>query len=150
MRLGSMPENLRTKPTLVWQLEAKKKGTHQTEVSYLTEGMSWRADYRVTIDSTETLSVSGWVTINNFCGVTFPDARLKLIAGDVNIIEDAPPAPEVPPAPPWRLPPWAPQLAVLSQSSVVLVQASSIGSKQVRRRIGDLPQAEIRGSSALR
>ncbi|MHC4663856.1 MAG: zf-HC2 domain-containing protein [Planctomycetota bacterium] len=88
VRLGALPENLRTKPTLVWELQAKKPGLHQTEVAYLTEGMSWRCDYRVTLDGTDTLSLDGWVTINNFCGVTFPDAKIKLIAGDVNIIRD--------------------------------------------------------------
>jgi len=86
VRLGEMPENLRTRPTLVWQLQASKSGLHQSEVSYLTEGMSWRCDYRLTFDNSNKLSMGGWVTVNNYSGVTFPDAKVKLIAGDVHMV----------------------------------------------------------------
>ncbi|TET32763.1 MAG: DUF4139 domain-containing protein [Planctomycetota bacterium] len=86
VRLGEMPENLRTKPTLVWQLQASKGGLHQSEVSYLTEGMSWRCDYRLTFDNSNKLSMGGWVTVNNYSGVTFPNAKVKLMAGDVHMV----------------------------------------------------------------
>jgi hypothetical protein len=87
VRAGELPKGLRTKPTLVWKLKAEKKGTRDVELSYLTGGMGWRSDYRVTLDGSEKLSLSAWVTITNYSGVTYPDATIKLMAGDVHMAE---------------------------------------------------------------
>ncbi|MBD3381087.1 MAG: DUF4139 domain-containing protein [candidate division Zixibacteria bacterium] len=85
----SLPEGLITKPTLVWLLDSDLAGKHEAEVSYLTKGMNWHAEYVGVVSEDETdLSLAGWVSIENNSGATYPEAKLKLVAGDVNIIED--------------------------------------------------------------
>ncbi len=80
-----LPEGLITRPTLVWSINNEKTGTHRTEVSYLASRIKWHAEY-VAISKNEdrTLELSAWVSIDNRTGATFPDAKLKLIAGEVN------------------------------------------------------------------
>lgn len=80
-----LPEGLITKPTLMWQISNDKAGEHLTEVSYLTKGINWNADYVAVVDKDDkNIDLSGWVTIDNKSGVTYKDARLKLIAGEVH------------------------------------------------------------------
>lgn len=83
--LPELPEGLLTKPTLVWKLDAKKGGKHDCELSYMTSGMSWRADYVTVVnDAEDQMDLTAWVTVNNNSGATYKDAKLKLIAGDVH------------------------------------------------------------------
>ncbi|MCX7801005.1 MAG: hypothetical protein N2109_11765 [Fimbriimonadales bacterium] len=77
-----LPEGMISKPTLVWDLDAKA-GAAEVELSYLTRGMTWSADYVLTLDGAGKGDLIGWVTLNNASGVTFRDAKLKLLAGDV-------------------------------------------------------------------
>lgn len=88
--LPEIPENLIAKPSLIWLLA--NQGTDQTlQVNYLTNGISWTADYVVTLAKDEkSLDVSGWVTLDNQSGATFTNAQLKLVAGDVNIAQPPP------------------------------------------------------------
>ncbi|MEW6008139.1 MAG: DUF4139 domain-containing protein [Candidatus Omnitrophota bacterium] len=80
-----LPEGLITKPTLMWQLSNDKAGDHLTEVSYLTKGINWLADYVIVVDKDDRMiDLSGWVTIDNKSGATYKDASLKLIAGEVH------------------------------------------------------------------
>ncbi|HLD82617.1 MAG TPA: hypothetical protein VI976_01550, partial [Candidatus Omnitrophota bacterium] len=80
-----LPEGLITKPTLMWQIANDKAGGHLCEVSYLTGGITWGADYVVVVDKADkNIDLSGWVTIDNKSGVVYKDASLKLIAGDVH------------------------------------------------------------------
>ncbi|MCC6155339.1 MAG: DUF4139 domain-containing protein [Candidatus Hydrogenedentes bacterium] len=83
--LPEIPENLIAKPSLIWTLN--NTAADQTlEVTYLTNGVSWSADYVITLAKEETsLGVAGWVTMNNESGATFTNAQLKLVAGEVNI-----------------------------------------------------------------
>jgi len=82
--LASVPPDLVSRPTLVWTLDAAKKGDHEVEASYLTDNMNWEADYVAVIDADDKFAdLTGWVTITNRSGATFRDARLKLVAGDV-------------------------------------------------------------------
>ncbi|MBL8715402.1 MAG: DUF4139 domain-containing protein [Myxococcales bacterium] len=78
-----VPANLISKPTLVWLLDsgaAKQK----VEVTYLTRGFSWKADYVLVIDDADKLAdLQGWVTLNNNTGASYENAKLKLVAGDV-------------------------------------------------------------------
>ena len=75
------------KPTLDWQIETDKPGTSQAELSYVTGGMTWQADYNVVApENGDVLDVVGWVTLDNQSGKSFPGARIKLMAGDVNKI----------------------------------------------------------------
>lgn len=85
------PENLVTRPTLVWKVQSKKGGKGKGEISYLTRGISWETEYvAVTDEDDKTLELSGWVNINNRSGATYKDANVKLIAGDVQTIQKRP------------------------------------------------------------
>ena len=73
------------KPTLNWLLATDKPGKLDAELSYVSGGMRWEADYNVVApESGDVLDVMGWVTIDNTSGKTFEHARIRLMAGDVN------------------------------------------------------------------
>lgn len=85
----ALPEGLITRPTLLWLLEAEEPGAHDTEVAYLTEGLTWRADYVVLLGEDDaSLDITGWVTVDNRSGATYEEAKLKLVAGDIHRIEE--------------------------------------------------------------
>jgi hypothetical protein len=95
IQLDKKPENLLTRPTLVWLVAAEKKLLGLCQVAYTTEGVGWKADYTAVLnDKDDALDMSGWVTITNNSGAAYQDAALKLIAGDVKRI--APPVPQQP------------------------------------------------------
>ena len=76
------------KPTLNWLLQSDKPGNFDAEVSYITGGFTWEADYNlVSPEKGDTVDLIGWVTMNNQSGKTFRDAEIKLMAGDVNKIQ---------------------------------------------------------------
>ncbi len=80
-----LPEGLITRPTLVWLVDGKG-GKGDGEISYLTNGISWEAEYvAVTDKDDENLSLTGWVNVTNNTGATYKDAKIKLMAGDVQI-----------------------------------------------------------------
>jgi len=86
---GSIPPNLRDRPTLVVQLESGAAGRQAAELSYLTGGLSWRADYVAELAGDESkLDLAGWVTLTNQSGASYENARLQLVAGDVNRVRD--------------------------------------------------------------
>jgi hypothetical protein len=77
------------KPTLVWEIEAAETAKFDAELSYVTGGMSWSADYNLVLpERGDTLDLVGWVTMNNQSGKSFKQARVKLMAGDVNKIQN--------------------------------------------------------------
>ncbi|HUP19739.1 MAG TPA: DUF4139 domain-containing protein, partial [Gemmatimonadota bacterium] len=83
--LPALRGDLRSSPTLVWTLRSGRAGNEPVEVSYLTGGLTWKADYVVTLsEDSRRLDLGGWVTIDNRSGATYPDARLKLVAGDIH------------------------------------------------------------------
>ena len=85
MRFPDLPKNLVATPTLVWDVENRESGSQNVEASYLTAGMNWRADYVLLVNADDTKGdLQGWVTLTNASGATFEDARLQLVAGDVN------------------------------------------------------------------
>jgi len=89
VRFPDLPEGLITRPTLVWLVDSKKGGKGKAEISYLTEGMFWVAEYvAVTDKNDKSIELTGWVNITNHSGATYRDARIKLMAGDVQIIKD--------------------------------------------------------------
>ena len=86
--LKEMPDDLVTRPTLVWLTDAKKAGEQLCEVTYTTGAIGWKADYTAILNADDTaLGFSGWVTIDNTSGAGYKDATLKLIAGDVRRIQ---------------------------------------------------------------
>jgi len=89
MRFPDLPKNLVATPTLVWDVDNRESAAQTVEASYLTGGMNWRADYVLLVDATDAKGdLQGWVTLTNGSGATFEDARLQLVAGDVNRVSD--------------------------------------------------------------
>jgi hypothetical protein len=87
--LQELPEDLVTRPTLVWLADAKEAGDKLCQVTYTTGAINWKADYSAVLSEDEnSLDFSGWVTIDNKSGATYKDAALKLIAGDVRRITE--------------------------------------------------------------
>ncbi|MBW2467216.1 MAG: DUF4139 domain-containing protein [Deltaproteobacteria bacterium] len=83
-----VPDNLRDKPTLVMQLVSGTSAPQDLELSYLTGGLSWQADYVAELNSDETrLNLLGWVTLTNTSGTSYNNARLQLVAGDVHQVK---------------------------------------------------------------
>jgi len=84
-----LPEGLISKPTLAWQLNSDRSGQEAFELTYLTGGVSWQSDYVVLLNPDETsIDLDGWVTLNNTSGATFKDALLKLVAGDLQRLQN--------------------------------------------------------------
>ena len=85
IRFPELPGGLLTRPTLRWLLESATGGEQQVELTYLTNGMSWTADYILLLGEGNTsLDLNGWITLNNSSGTSYTDALVKLVAGDVN------------------------------------------------------------------
>lgn len=83
---SSIPENLRAQPTLSVTVDAAGGGERETTLSYLTNGLSWRADYvALFVQKEGTLDLQGWITLQNTSGTSYNDARTELVAGDINI-----------------------------------------------------------------
>ena len=86
------------KPTLSWLLETNSGGKTDGEISYVSGGMSWKADYNLVVSDgpksdpkkgqIDMLDMVGWITMNNQSGKTFENANIKLLAGDVNKIQE--------------------------------------------------------------
>jgi hypothetical protein len=80
------------KPTLNWQLQTNQPGKFDAEISYVSGGMTWQSDYNVVVQDdpgkkTDLLDMIGWITMHNQSGKTFENARIKLLAGDVNKVQ---------------------------------------------------------------
>jgi hypothetical protein len=89
MRFPDLPKNLVAVPTLIWDVENRETAAQNIEASYLTAGMNWRSDYVLLVNADDTKGdLQGWVTLTNGSGASFEDARLQLVAGDVNRVSD--------------------------------------------------------------
>ena len=87
--LPALPENLVSRPTLVWLLQNARAARQRVEASYLTGGITWKADYVVIVDAADARAdLTGWVTIDNKSGALYSNAALKLVAGDINRARD--------------------------------------------------------------
>ncbi len=83
----SLGDDTVLKPTLNWLLQSDQSGAFEAEVSYVTGGFTWEANYNlVSPEKGDTVDLIGWITMNNYSGKTFRDAKIKLMAGDVNKI----------------------------------------------------------------
>ena len=84
-----IPGNLRDRPTLVLQLNSSTPKPQQLQLSYLTGGLSWKADYVAELDESDKfVDLTGWVTLTNQSGATYKNAKLQLVAGDVNRVQN--------------------------------------------------------------
>ncbi len=83
--LPDLKGDLKALPTLVWTLASERRGSEPVEVSYLTQGLNWKADYVATLSEDDrSLEIGGWVTLDNHSGTSYPNAKLKLVAGDIH------------------------------------------------------------------
>lgn len=77
-------------PTLSWKLFSPEAATLDAQLSYLTAGMSWKSDYNLVLpEEGDVVTMTGWVSIENNTGTGFENAKIKLIAGDVNKERDS-------------------------------------------------------------
>ncbi|MFM7396424.1 MAG: DUF4139 domain-containing protein [Gammaproteobacteria bacterium] len=88
IRFTELPGGLITRPTLEWMINSQRAGKHRTRVTYETGGITWWSDYNLVFKpgrdaNSGTLDLSAWVSIVNLSGASFRDARLKLVAGDL-------------------------------------------------------------------
>lgn len=84
IRFPSLPGGLITRPTLRWLLHTQKPGEQEIELTYLTGGLNWSADYNLLLaTNNQSFDLNGWVTFENTSGASFTDAQVKLIAGEV-------------------------------------------------------------------
>lgn len=87
--LKELPEGLYPMPTLVWKVDSAKAGNEEVELAYLTDGVNWYADYIAVVDkSDKNIDLTAWVTLDNKSGISYNNASLKLVAGDVRKIKD--------------------------------------------------------------
>lgn len=100
LKFPHLPGGLITKPTLIWLVNASKAGNQDAQVTYMTNGINWKANYVVVVNDQDTaMNLNGWVTIDNQSGATYEDANLKLVAGDVRRVTPVPAARDGVPAP---------------------------------------------------
>ncbi|HXW61479.1 MAG TPA: DUF4139 domain-containing protein [Candidatus Acidoferrales bacterium] len=84
-RFPDLPDNLYSRPTLIWTLDNRGAGAQQVEASYLANNISWSADYVLTVGRDEKMAdLDGWVTLVNNSGASYHDATLQLVAGEVH------------------------------------------------------------------
>ena len=89
-RFPEVPGNLFDRPTLLMSLENSGSRKHQVETSYLANNLSWNSDYVLTVGRDDKVAdLDGWVTLVNNSGTAFHNARLQLVAGDLNRIRPA-------------------------------------------------------------
>jgi hypothetical protein len=85
IRFPELPGNLHSRPTLIWTLQNSGAGAHRVEASYLAGKLAWNADYVLTVGRDDKVAdLDGWVTLTNGSGTAFNNARLQLVAGDLN------------------------------------------------------------------
>lgn len=86
---SDVPANLRDRPTLVMSLNNGGAAQQDVELSYLSGGLGWKADYVAELNaSDDKMDLSGWVTLTNTSGATYRNAKLQLVAGDVNRVQE--------------------------------------------------------------
>ena len=87
--LSKIPEGLSLQPSLFWLLENRLGGPQRLEVTYLTSGINWKADYLAILNPADTqLDLSGFVTIENRSGAGYRNATLRLVAGDIQRVRE--------------------------------------------------------------
>jgi len=80
-----VPDNMITKPSLVWNMETQKSGKLGIDLKYLTRGISWSSDYVLNLNK-DSLDLTGWITVNNQSGVAYENAEITCLAGEVNAV----------------------------------------------------------------
>ena len=90
IRFPELPGNLYSRPTLIWSLDNSGAGRHRVEASYLATKLAWNADYVLTVARDDKAGdIDGWVTLTNGSGTAFRNAKLQLVAGELNRVRQA-------------------------------------------------------------
>jgi hypothetical protein len=85
IRFPELPDSLFSRPTLIWTIANQGAARHRVEASYLAGNLSWNADYVLTVSRDDkSADVNGWVTLTNGSGTAFRNAKLQLVAGELN------------------------------------------------------------------
>ena len=85
IRFPELPETLYSRPTLIWTVQNDGLAKHRVEASYLASKLAWNADYVLTVARDDKAAdLNGWVTLTNNSGTAFKNAKLQLVAGDLN------------------------------------------------------------------
>jgi hypothetical protein len=85
IRFPELPDSLYSRPTLIWTVQNDGAAKHRVEASYLARSLAWNADYVLTVARDDKLAdLNGWVTLTNNSGTAFKNAKLQLVAGDLN------------------------------------------------------------------
>ncbi|MDP3719228.1 MAG: DUF4139 domain-containing protein [Acidobacteriota bacterium] len=85
IRFPELPTTLYSRPTLIWTVANDGEARHRVEASYLASKLAWSADYVLTVARDDTAAdLNGWVTLTNGSGTAFRNAKLQLVAGDLN------------------------------------------------------------------
>jgi hypothetical protein len=89
IRFPELPENLYDRPTLLWTLANRGQDKQKVEASYLATRLAWNADYVLTVNhDANAADLDGWVTLVNNSGASFRNARLQLVAGELNRVSN--------------------------------------------------------------
>ena len=90
VRFPELPDSLHTRPTLIWTLDNGGATRHRVEAKYLASKLSWNADYVLTVGRDDKAAdIDGWVTLTNGTGTAFRNAKLQLVAGDLNRVRQS-------------------------------------------------------------
>jgi hypothetical protein len=90
IRFPELPDTLYSRPTLIWTVENEGAAKHRVEASYLAGKLAWSADYVLTVARDDKAAdLNGWVTLTNGSGTAFRNAKLQLVAGDLNRVRQA-------------------------------------------------------------
>jgi hypothetical protein len=82
-----VPDNLRARPTLSINVDSTRAGKRDGTLSYLSAGLSWKADYVALFDEKAgKADLQGWITLTNQSGVTYANAKTQLVAGNINLV----------------------------------------------------------------
>src|SRR5436190_5975294 len=85
IRFPELPDSLYSRPTLIWTVQNDGAARHRVEASYLARSLAWNADYVLTVARDDKAAdLNGWVTLTNNSGTAFKNAKLQLVAGDLN------------------------------------------------------------------
>jgi hypothetical protein len=90
IRFPELPGNLYSRPTLIWSLQNGGTAKHRVEAAYLASKLAWNADYVLTVTRDDKAAdLDGWVTLTNGSGTGFRNAKLQLVAGELNRVRQA-------------------------------------------------------------
>ena len=117
-----IPADLYDQPTLTINVAADNDGRRDVELSYLTNGLSWRADYVAELnDAEDALNLNGWVTLTNTSGIAYNDANIQFVAGSVNRVR----------------PPAAPRPMMLKARNMAALDSVALGAAMTEEELMD-------------